>query len=49
MDATINLDFEPDSQGRRYPPTVHPSEDDAAPVREKWAQLGLGKWGPPGI
>ncbi len=49
MDCTINLDFEPDAEGRRYPPTVHPSEDDAAPVREKWAQLGLGKWGPPGI
>ena len=46
-DCTINLDYEPDSQGRRYPPTIHPEKEDAEGIRNRWAQLGMDKWGPP--
>ena len=45
MDCTINLDYEPDAQGRRYPPTVHPEKADADGVRERWSELSLDKWG----
>ena len=45
MDCTINLDYEPDAQGRRYPPTVHPEKPDADGVRARWLDLGLDKWG----
>ncbi|MPY71656.1 MAG: UbiD family decarboxylase [Alphaproteobacteria bacterium] len=47
LDCTINLDYEPDAQGNRYPPTVHPVQKDAERVRARWSELGLDKWGPP--
>ena len=46
-DCTINLDYEPDSEGRRYPPTIHPEEQDAEGIRNRWAQLGLDRWTEP--
>ena len=49
FDCTINLDYEPDSEGRRYPPTIHPEGEDAEKIRNKWAQLGLSEWGDPTI
>ena len=49
MDCTINLDYEPDAEGRRYPPTVHPLTLDADKVRARWEELGLDKWGKPPI
>lgn len=45
MDCTINLDYDPGPDGNRYPPTVHPSSQDAAAVRARWTELGLDKWG----
>ncbi len=33
IDATKNLDYEPDEHGNRFPPTVHPSEEDIAQVQ----------------
>ena len=45
LDCTINLDYEPDDKGRRWPPTVHPSADDQDKVRARWTELGLDKWG----
>lgn len=41
IDATINLDYEPERGGQRYPPTVNPPEGDAAAVRARWSELGL--------
>ena len=41
IDATINLDFDPDEHGNRYPPTVRPPEDDVAAIRARWEELGL--------
>ena len=47
IDATMNLDYEPDEQGRRFPPTVWPEPPDADPVRARWSELGLDAWGKP--
>ena len=47
IDATMNLDYEPDEQGRRFPPTVWPDAPDADQVRRRWAELGLERWGKP--
>ena len=44
FDCTINLDYEPDEQGRRWPPTVHPSNEDQDKARTRWEELGLDKW-----
>ena len=43
IDATINLDYEPDEDGNRFPPTVRPADDDITAVLERWDELGLGK------
>ena len=43
IDATQNLDYEPDSgfDGARFPPTVDPSEEDAAAVEARAEELGF--------
>jgi len=43
IDATINLDYDPDPDlgGARFPPTVWPSKEDEAAADERWAELGL--------
>jgi 4-hydroxy-3-polyprenylbenzoate decarboxylase len=43
IDATINLDFDPDPDfgGARFPPTVWPSPEDEARARARWKELGL--------
>ena len=41
IDATINLDYEPDEDGNRFPPTVRPAADDVARVRARLAELGF--------
>ena len=41
IDATINLDYPPERDGSRYPPTVRPTDDDYAAVKKRWAELGL--------
>lgn len=41
IDATINLDYPADRDGRRYPPTVEPSAEDQAAARARWPELGL--------
>lgn len=45
IDATINLDYEPDPDlgGARFPPTVWPAEDDIATAKARWTELGLDK------
>jgi hypothetical protein len=44
-DATINLDYEPERNGDRYPPTVRPSPEDMKRVEARWDTLGMkGKW-----
>ena len=45
VDATVNLDYEPERDGRRYPPTVGPSDDDMRAIEDRWDALKLsGKW-----
>ena len=43
IDATINLDYEPDPEygGERYPPTVMPDKEDWDRVSRRWKELGL--------
>ncbi|MEE2760938.1 MAG: UbiD family decarboxylase [Pseudomonadota bacterium] len=41
IDATINLDYEVDANGNRYPPSVRLSEADEAAVVARWKELGL--------
>lgn len=43
IDATINLDYDPDPDlgGARFPPTVWPSKEDEAAVDRRWSELGL--------
>ena len=41
IDATINLDYEPDEDGNRFPPTVRPAEEDVARVRARLDELGF--------
>lgn len=44
-DATINLDYEPERDGQRYPPTVHPAPEDMKRIEARWDTLGFsGKW-----
>jgi hypothetical protein len=45
IDATINLDYDPDPDlgGARFPPTVRPSKDDIAAATARWDELGLNK------
>jgi 4-hydroxy-3-polyprenylbenzoate decarboxylase len=43
IDATVNLDFDPDEQydGSRYPRSVKPHPDDMDLVAKRWAEYGL--------
>jgi len=45
IDATMNLDYEPDPDfgGARFPPTVWPEQDDIEKAYARWSELGLGK------
>jgi 4-hydroxy-3-polyprenylbenzoate decarboxylase len=45
IDATINLDYDPDPElgGARFPPTVRPQQSDIDAVRARWSELGLDK------
>jgi UbiD family decarboxylase len=47
IDATINLDYDPDPDlgGARFPPTVWPAPDDVAAAKARWSELGLDKKG----
>lgn len=44
IDATINLDYEPDPElgGERFPPTVWPEKADIDKAYARWSELGLG-------
>ncbi len=44
IDATINLDYDPDPDfgGMRFPPTVWPAQADVDAVTARWTELGLG-------
>jgi len=43
IDATINLDYDPDPDldGARFPPTVRPAQQDIDAVMARWGELGL--------
>jgi 4-hydroxy-3-polyprenylbenzoate decarboxylase len=43
IDATINLDYDPDPDfgGMRFPPTVWPAQADVEAVTARWKELGL--------
>jgi hypothetical protein len=43
IDATINLDFEPQANygGDRYPPMVKPEKEDWERVERRWAEYGF--------
>lgn len=43
IDATVNMDFEPQEQygGERYPPTVRPREQDWELVNRRWKEYGF--------
>ena len=43
IDATINLDYDPDPDlgGARFPPTVRPAQADIDAVVKRWKELGL--------
>jgi 4-hydroxy-3-polyprenylbenzoate decarboxylase len=43
IDATMNLDYEPDPDlgGARFPPKVWPSEADIAAAARRWGEFGL--------
>jgi 4-hydroxy-3-polyprenylbenzoate decarboxylase len=45
IDATMNLDYEPDPDlgGARFPPKVWPTPEDEAAAYARWEELGLGK------
>jgi 4-hydroxy-3-polyprenylbenzoate decarboxylase len=45
IDATINLDYDPDPDlgGARFPPTVWPSQEDIDAAKARWAELGFAK------
>jgi 4-hydroxy-3-polyprenylbenzoate decarboxylase len=45
IDATINLDYDPDPDlgGARFPPTVWPAEKDVEAAKARWSELGLDK------
>ena len=44
IDATINLDYDPDPElgGARFPPTVWPEKGDIDKAYARWTELGLG-------
>jgi UbiD family decarboxylase len=43
IDATINLDYDPDPDlgGARFPPTVRLAPDDIAKAKARWSEFGL--------
>jgi len=43
IDATINLDFEPEANygGDRYPRMVRPEHEDWERVERRWAEYGF--------
>ena len=43
IDATINLDFEPEANydGERYPPMVRPAKEDWELVERRWHEYGF--------
>jgi UbiD family decarboxylase len=43
IDATMNMDFEPQAQygGKRFPPTVHPHKEDWDLVNRRWKEYGF--------
>jgi 4-hydroxy-3-polyprenylbenzoate decarboxylase len=43
IDATVNLDFEPEEQygGERYPPMVIPHKEDMDKVNARWKEYGF--------
>jgi UbiD family decarboxylase len=45
IDATINLDYDPDPEfgGARFPPLVWPDREDVDKAYARWPELGLGK------
>jgi UbiD family decarboxylase len=45
IDATINLDYDPDPDlgGARFPPTVWPSPEDIAAAKARWSEFGFDK------
>jgi 4-hydroxy-3-polyprenylbenzoate decarboxylase len=45
IDATINLDYDPDPDlgGARFPPTVWPDQKDIDAVKARWSEFGLDK------
>ena len=45
IDATINLDYDPDPEfgGARFPPTAWPAQDDVDAAMKRWSELGLDK------
>jgi 4-hydroxy-3-polyprenylbenzoate decarboxylase len=45
IDATINLDYDPDPDldGARFPPKVWPQQQDIDAVKARWSELGLDK------
>jgi UbiD family decarboxylase len=45
IDATINLDYDPDPDlgGLRFPPTVWPEQRDVDAAQARWSELGFDK------
>jgi 4-hydroxy-3-polyprenylbenzoate decarboxylase len=45
IDATINLDYDPDPDlgGARFPPTVWPDQKDIDAVKARWGELGFDR------
>ena len=43
IDATVNLDFEPEEQyqGNRYPRMVTPADEDQELVNRRWEEYGF--------
>ena len=45
IDATINLDYDAERGGDRYPPTVRPADGDIRALEQRWQSLELsGRW-----
>ena len=45
IDATINLDYDAERGGDRYPPTVRPADEDIRALEKRWQSLELsGRW-----
>ena len=45
IDATINLDYDAERGGDRYPPTVRPADKDIRALEKRWQSLKLsGRW-----